>query len=286
MKNIGVANVFVSLTFASIVTSCILLNHGNNLQIENYSVSDICDGVEDDSFSIDEFDINEINYILSNNYKNLYYDNLFECNSELSFEELDNIYQEAYKNKDKELCNSTICLMGTAILKGLASKSYNLDINKIEDFSVSAKRLSSHLDDSKDYFVDEYGISFMYDNKKYLIYAENDYAEDICSIVRAGYHNQLMFDYADYDKYVFENAYNELKNTLMMDFCYDNKPFHQSIKDYSKSLFSYEKIDGEYYDGSFKLSKSREKKNKVKNYLNTLEDKNNDKFKKITNLPK
>ena len=41
-----------------------------------------------------------------------------------------------------------------------------------------------------------------------------------------------------------------------------------------------------YYDGSFKLSKSREKKNKVKNYLNTLEDKNNDKFKKITNLPK
>lgn len=286
MKNIGVTNVFVSFTFASIITSCILLNHGNNLQIENYSVSDICDGVEDDSFSIDEFDINEINYILSNNYKNLYYDNLSECNKGLSLEELDNIYQEAYKNKDKELCNSTICLMGTAILKGLASKSYNLDINKVEDFSVCAKRLNSYLDDSKDYFVDEYGISFMYDNKNYLIYAENDYAKDICSIVRAGYHNQLTFGYADADKYVLENAYNELKNTLMMDFYYDNKPFHQSIKDYSKSLFSCEKIDGEYYDGSFKLSKSREKKKQVKNYLNTLEDKNSNNDNKITNLPK
>ena len=126
----------------------------------------------------------------------------------------------------------------------------------------------------------------MYNNKSYLIYAENDYAEDICSIVRAGYHNQLMFDYADEDKYVLENAYNELKNTLMMDFCYNNKPFHQSIKDYSKSLFSYGKVDGEYYDGSFKLSRSKKKKKQVKNYLNTLEDKNNDKEKKLTNLPK
>lgn len=199
----------------------------------------------------------------------------------INTEELDNMYKQALKDKDKDTGNQIIEALGTDTLKQLAAEGYNLDENKIKDFEV-IESLHKEQTDNKNVSVTEYGISFKYDGKSYNIEANGDsesYIHKLCAMIRAAHHGELELteDECDTDlKYLnIPNAYNYIKESLMTSLEYDNEA-HQNEYDSGK---------GPEYDGYFKLKDNDDKIDLVEKNLNENDKVEEETTIKDNNLP-
>ena len=184
----------------------------------------------------------------------------------ISIEDLDNIYREGYKNNEEETCNTAIFLLCNSIIKANIIDCYNLNEEKLEDFEIVGNSIK-YFFDGKDFNVDEYGVSFKYDGESYLLKAQGTEAYDICSIARAAKYNDLSFDYAYEKKYILENAYNKLKDILLMDLDYKNESSQKKI---TVGLISKKTYKGLEFNGSFSFKKNSRKQRVVREYLKII----------------
>ena len=173
---------------------------------------------------------------------------------------------EGYKNKEEETCNTAIFLLCNSIIKANIIDCYNLNEEKIEDFEIVGNSIEYFLG-GKDFYVNEYGVSFKYDGESYLLEAQENAAYDICSIARAAKYNELSLEYAHEKNYVLENAYNKLKSILLMDLNYKNKSHQEKI---AVGLISKKTYKGLEFDGSFSFEENSKKERVVREYLKII----------------
>lgn len=184
----------------------------------------------------------------------------------ISIEDLDNIYREGYKNNEEETCNTAMFLLCNSIIKANIIDCYNLNEEKLEDFEIVGNSIK-YSSDGDDFNVDEYGVSFKYDGESYLLKAKGPEAYDICSIARAAKYNDLSFDYAYEKRYILKNAYNKLKDILLMDLDYKNESSQKKI---TVGLISKKTYKGLEFDGSFSFKKNSRKQRVVREYLKII----------------
>lgn len=277
---------------------------GCSKKTDNYSLTDVYKGltIDDDLTRVDNYidsekfdseDASEILMFKTNITDNDIFATAYNNSSELSLSELDDIFREAYINKDSATCNLAICLLSNLIIKANVIDAYNLDANKLEDFHIIGNSIKYNIDGTE-FNEDEYGVSFKYDDETYKLSAKGTEAYDICSIARAAYYGELELVYANDSKYEIENAYNKLKDILLMDLKYKNE---QNQKKVATGIIFKDTYKGLNFDGSFSFVKNDEKKNMVKGYLDLINEhklgsKNNTKDSSTTsneeknNLPK
>ncbi len=287
----------LSTVLATSLTGC-------SKKTDSYSLTDVYKGltIDDDLTRVDNYIDNEkldsenaskILMFKTSVTNNDIFASAYNNSSELSLSELDDIFREAYINKDSETCNIAICLLSNLIIKANIIDAYNLDANKLEDFHIIGNSIKYNADGTE-MREDEYGVSFKYDNEKYKLSAKGTEAYDICSIARAAYYNELEHNYSYDSKYVMENTYNKLKDILLMDLKYDNE---QNQKKVDTGLIFKNTYKGLNFDGSFSFVKNDEKKKKVKGYLdlinehklgskNNIKDSSTTSSKEKNNLPK
>ena len=257
---------------------------GCSKKTDNYSLTDIYKGltIDDDLTGVDnyidseKFDSEDASEVLMHDvteYKSKVTDNdifatAYNNSSELSLSELDDIFREAYINKDATTCNMSMCLLSNLIIKANVIDAYNLDANKLKDFCIIGNSIKYYID-GEEINEDEYGVSFSYDNEAYLLSATGTEACDICSISRAAYQGQLELNYSHDSKYKIENAYNKLKDILLMDLRYKNE---QNQREFTEGLIFKKIYKGLSFDGSFSFMKNDKKKNLVNGYLDLIDE--------------
>ncbi len=304
MKNDNKINKKLALIALSSVLATTSLT-GCSKNTDNYSLNDVYKGltIDEDLTRVDDY-IADDKLSFDEAKEKVTYSSKIELDEKflkafgryddltISIEDLDNVFREGYKNEEEETCNTAIFLLCNSIIKANIIDCYNLNEEKLEDFEIVGNSIKYSFD-GDEFNVDEYGVSFKYDGESYLLKAKGTEAYDICSIARAAKYNDLSFGYAYEKKYILENAYNKLKNILLMDLDYKNESSQKKI---TVGLISKKTYKGLEFDGSFSFKKNSRKQRVVREYLkiirkNRLYNQNESESSQIqdnenTNLPK
>lgn len=280
MKNdIKINKKLAVIALSSVLATTSLTGCSKNT--DNYSLNDVYKGltIDEDLTRVDDY-IADDKLSFDEAKEKVTYSSKIELDEEflkafgryddltISIEDLDNVFREGYKNKEEETCNTAMFLLCNSIIKANIIDCYNLNEEKLEDFEIVGNSIK-YSSDGDEFNVDEYGVSFKYDGESYLLKAQGTIAYDICSIARAAKYNDLSFDYAYEKKYILENAYNKLKNILLMDLNYKNESSQKKI---TVGLISKKTYKGLEFDGSFSFKKNSKKEKVVSDYLNIIKE--------------
>lgn len=280
MKNdIKINKKLVVIALSSVLATTSLTGCSKNT--DNYSLNDVYKGltIDEDLTKVDDY-IADDKLSFDEAKEKVTYSSKIELDEEflkafgryddltISIEDLDNVFREGYKNEEEETCNTAMFLLCNSIIKANIIDCYNLNEEKLEDFEIVGNSIK-YSSDGDEFNVDEYGVSFKYDGESYLLKAQGTIAYDICSIARAAKYNDLSFDYAYEKKYILENAYNKLKNILLMDLNYKNESSQKKI---TVGLISKKTYKGLEFDGSFSFKKNSKKEKVVSDYLNIIKE--------------